>query len=98
MIKLREWIAAIIFFAGIAGIFTLFSDGFEWAMLAATAFSFIAAYIIWPSKRLGQRHDDGRIADIFEVLIEFPIELFFWIIRLFGRMLGGKGDGVDLDI
>ncbi len=97
MIEIREWCAAIIFFAGIAGIYTLFGDGFEWPMLVATVLSFIAAYIIWPSKSKGQRHDDGRVADIVEILIEFPIDLFFWVIRLFGRMLGGKGDGVDLD-
>ena len=65
--------------------------------MLATILCFIFAYIIWPSKRKGQRHDYGLIAEIFEVLIEFPIELFFWIIRLLGRMLGGKGDGVDLD-
>lgn len=98
MIELREWSAAIIFLSGIAGLYTLFANGFEWSMLIATALSFIAAYVIWPSKSKGQRHGDGRVADIFEILIEFPIDLFLWIIRVFGRMLGGKGDGVDLDI
>ncbi len=97
MIELREWLAGIIFFSALAGLYFLFWDGFEWSLAMASLLSFFAAYFIWPSKRRGLRHDEGRIADIFEVLIEFPIEVFLWVIRLFGRLLGGKSDGIDID-
>ncbi|KZX83777.1 hypothetical protein A3715_28390 [Oleiphilus sp. HI0009] len=97
MIELREWSAGIVFLAAIAGVYTLFWDGFDGVVLAATLVSFIAAYVIWPSKRKGQRQDGGRVVDMIEVLIEFPIELFVWIMRFLGRLAGGKGDGVDLD-
>lgn len=97
MIVFREWAASIIFCAGVAGVWQLSSMAFEWPVFFATLFSFIAAYIIWPSKRKGQRSDDGRFADKIELLIELPIEFFFWIVRIFGRLFGGKGDGIDLD-
>ena len=97
MIELREWIAVIIFFVGLAGIYSLFTDAFEWSILLASIFCFSLAYLIWPSKRKGQRDDGGWIADIFELLIELPLDVFLWIAKLFGRLLGRKSDGIDID-
>lgn len=97
MIAIRELMAGTIFCAGIVGIFFLFGDVFEWSNLLATILCFALAYFIWPSKRKGQRYDDNRIADVFEVLIEFPVDLFLWVFRLVGRFVGGKGDSVDID-
>tara|TARA_R110001592_G_scaffold103298_2_gene291156 strand:- start:21704 stop:22006 length:303 start_codon:yes stop_codon:yes gene_type:complete len=97
MIELREWISVIIFFVGLTGVYTLFTAAFEWSILFATVFCFALAYLIWPSKRKGQRDEGGWIADIFELLIELPVDVFSWIAKLFGRLLGGKGDGIDID-
>lgn len=97
MIELREWIASIIFCAGIAAIYSLFKDPFEWLTLFATMLCFTVAYVVWPSKRKGQRDDGGRIADIFEVLIELPFDLLSWFFKFLGRLFGGKSDGVDID-
>lgn len=41
MIELRKWIAVIIFFVGLAGAFTLFSDTFAWSTLLVTVFCFV---------------------------------------------------------
>lgn len=97
MIEIREWIAVIIFCAGIAGIYSLITSPFEWPILFATILCFTLAYIVWPSKRKGQRDDGGAIADIFEILIELPFDLFSWLFKFIGRLFGGKGDGVDID-
>ncbi len=98
MIQFREWVSVIIFFAGLLGIYSLFEDVFEWSTLLITVFCFILAYIIWPSKRKAQRADDSWLADIFEYLIELPFDLLSLIFRLLGRILGGKSDGIDVDI
>ncbi|MFT6903837.1 MAG: hypothetical protein ACJAS1_000482 [Oleiphilaceae bacterium] len=97
MIEIREWILVIIFFSGIAGIYTLFVDAFECSILFAAVLFFTLAYIIWPSKLKGQRDDESRMSDIFETLIEFSIDLCLRILKLFRRLFGGKGDGIDFD-
>lgn len=98
MIELREWFSVIIFCAGLAGIYLLFSDAFKWSILFASVFCFSLAYLIWPSKRKGQRDDGGWLADIVEILIEFPVDFFLWMLRFVGRLFGGKGDGIDFDV
>ncbi len=98
MIELREWVSAIIFCTGVAGICVLVANELTWSLVWASVLCFVLAYLIWPSKRKGQRHDDNRLADILEILIEFPMELFSWLIRFLGRLLGSKGEGIDIDI
>ena len=98
VIEFREWISAIIFFVGMVGVCNLFVDHFQWPIVMATVLCFILAYGIWPSKRKGQRRDDSRMADILEIFIELPIEMFLWVIRILGRLLGGKGNGVDIEL
>lgn len=97
MILFREIISVAIFLAGLSGLYSFIMDGFEWSTLFAMVVCFVLAYIIWPSKRKGQRDEGGYIADIFEWMIELPIEFFLWILRLFGRLFGGKGNGADID-
>lgn len=97
MLEIREWTSVIIFFIGLAGVYTLFDQVFAWSTLFGAVLCFFVAYIIWPSKRKGQRDDGGRIADIFELLIELPFELLSWCFKLLGRLFKGKGDGVDID-
>lgn len=97
MLAFREWISAIILFVALAGVYRLFVDIFEWSSLFFVTLCFVLAYSIWPSKRKGQREHGGWIADLFEVLIELPIDLFLWVIRLPGRLFGRKGDSIDVD-
>ena len=97
MIYFREWMAVLIFCAGLGGIFSLFSSEFAWPMLMLTVFLFVAAYLVWPSKKKGQRNDDSSaIADIFELIIQFPVDLCLWLFRLLGRLLSSKFDGFDI--
>lgn len=98
MTVLRECIACLLFLAGIGGIVELFSAGLEWQTLLLTIICFLSAHFIWPSKRKNQRKDDSRFLDWIEVFIELPIEIFTWLFRLLGRLFGGKGDGVDIDL
>lgn len=69
----------------------------DWVLFGIGAAGFVLAYLLWPSKRRGQRHQDNPFWDILEILVELPVELLLWFGRLLGRLLSGKGGGVDLD-
>jgi hypothetical protein len=97
MIVFRECLAVLIFLAGLSGPYSFIMVGFDWSAFFAMVLCFVLAYLIWPSKRRGQRDEGAYIADILEWMIELPIDVFLWILRLFGRLFGGKGNGTDID-
>ncbi len=94
METLREILATFIFTIGIYFIFVIVA-GFQWINLIGCIICFVSAYFIWPSKTRAQ---DNAFLDILEFIIELPVELFLWIIRLFGRAFSKKDGGLDLDI
>lgn len=95
MIVFREIISASFFFAAWALLFNLVFDTFDLFLLAMCIAFFIAAYFIWPSKKRGGRRDDSELLDAIEWIIEFPVEMLLWFVRIFGRLLF-KGDGFDI--
>jgi len=97
METLREFIATVIFIAGIVLIAAVIGD-FYWGSLFGSITCFITAYFVWPSKQRGQRVQENSFLDIMELVIEFPVEMILWIFRLLGRMLRSKDGGFDADI
>lgn len=66
-----------------------------WALLVLAAFCFGLAYLIWPSRKRGQRDQEHPLLDVLEVVLELPVECLIWLIRGLGRLVSGKG--VDID-
>ena len=97
MTLIRAITATIFFFVGIACIVKLFIAPFEWTMLIIALVCFVLAYLIWPSKRQGQRQEDYWPLDTMEILIEPPAEIIFWAFRMLGHLFR-KGDGIDIDL
>lgn len=94
----REIIAVIAFLVALYFAVDLFNSGFTILSLVVCVMSFMGAYIIWPSKKQGQRNDDNWLLDIIEFIIELPAEVITWLIRLLARLFSGKDDGVDFDL
>ena len=97
METLRAILATFIFVLGIYFLF-VYIDDLLWPNLLGFIICFLLAYFIWPSKARGQRVQDNAFLDILEFIIELPVELFLWLIRLFGRLFSKKDGGLDLDI
>lgn len=98
MTTLRQ-ITACLFFLGALGLLIqLFSAGFAWGLLLGAGLGFALAYALWPSKRHGHGRNDNSFLDLLEWVIEFPVELLLWLLRLVGGLFRGKGDGFDLDL
>lgn len=97
MIVLREISAAMIFVVGVVFLFDILSAGFSWEAILLSLFCFVLAYVIWPSKKKGQRQDYYGFLDVLEFVIEMPFEILKWFFRLLGRIFSGKGDGIDID-
>ncbi|QBG37142.1 hypothetical protein [Litorilituus sediminis] len=97
METLREIMATLTFIAGTVLIFSLIG-AFHWGTLLASFACFLAAYLIWPSKRSGQRERENVFLDVLELIIEFPMEILFWLFRLIGRLFRSKEGGFDIDI
>lgn len=97
METLREIIATLTFVAGTVFIFSLIG-AFHWGTLFAGFACFFAAYLIWPSKRSGQRERENVFLDVLELIVEFPMEMLFWLFRLIGRLFRSKEGGFDVDI
>mgnify|MGYP000273457136 CR=1 FL=1 len=104
---LRELVAVIMFVLGIVFIVDLVSSGFDSKVLLLAVLCFVGAYIVWPSKKKGQRDEGNNFLDILEVVIEAPVEIFMWFLKIIGRLLrrsdrngsGNCGDGgIDFDI
>lgn len=95
---IREVIAIILFALGACLVAALFVVGFSWVDGGGAALCFVLAYLVWPSKRHGARQGDSPLVDVLEFVIELPVEVFLWLIRLFVRGLFSKSDGPEFDI
>lgn len=97
METLRALSAIVIFISGLILTFSLVNE-FQWDNLLGSAVCFVVAYFIWPSKKRGHREQDNAFLDILELVIELPIEIFIWFLRLLGRIFRNKDGGFDVDI
>lgn len=92
---LRECGAVLLFLAAVAGVVHGLSGGPLWPCLGLAALGFVLAYWLWPSRRRGQRQDQHYWLDLLEILVELPVNLLFWLLRLLARPFR---DGIDPDI
>jgi hypothetical protein len=97
MNMIRGFIAVLIFAFGAYLTAKLFISEFLWLTLIYSVICFIAAYYIWPSKNRGKRNNESGFLDILEMIIEFPFDAMLGILRFLGRLIGGKGEGIDID-
>lgn len=94
---IREAIALVFFIFGITLIYLIF-DTNQWEYVLGSIFSFATAFLIWPSKKRGQREQENQFLDVLELIIEFPVELIFWLFRILGRIFKGKDSSIDIDL
>lgn len=80
---LRELTAALLWLAFLMLSLNCLVAGFSWGKLFLALGCLVAAYIIWPSKRRGERRDDSWLLDLAELLIEAPVALLRWIAHFF---------------
>ena len=83
MIILREITGFLLFLIGIALIFALDESVNIWIQIIAVAACFIIGYLIWPSKRKGQRNNDNYFWDWFEVILELPFLILRAVFKIF---------------
>jgi hypothetical protein len=69
---LRELTAALLWLAFLMLSLNCLVASFSWGKLFLALGCLVAAYIIWPSKRRGERRDDSWLLDLAELLIEAP--------------------------
>lgn len=91
----REIISVIAFLVAIYFVVDFFNSGFNWLDLIIGILCFFSAYLIWPSKRLGQRDDDHWLLNCLEVLIELPTEIVLWVFRPLAKLISGIGEAFD---
>jgi hypothetical protein len=98
----REIIAILGFTVGITLLASVFAAGFGWFELSLGLSFFAFSYFTWPSKKRGKREEHSPILDIVELVIEFPVEVFIWLLRflgrIFNRVFSNKDGGFDIDI
>lgn len=94
---MREAIALVFFIFGITLIYLVF-DTNQWEYVLGAILSFAIAFLIWPSKNRGQREQENQFLDVLELIIEFPVELIFWLFRILGRIFKGKDGSIDIDL
>ena len=101
MESIRIAVATLGFIAGTFLIMGMLIVPFDWTYLFAGFVFYLFTYLVWPSKKRGKRVSESAIIDKLELIVEFPIELIIWLLRILGGLfrglLGGKGDGVDID-
>ena len=97
MEALREFVATLIFIAGLVLIFSIFGE-FHWGNLLGGVACFVIAYVVWPSRKQGHREQENFLLDILEFVIELPVEIFMWLFRLLGRIFRNKDGSFDVDI
>lgn len=95
MNTLRECGAVLLFLAALASVVHGLSSGPWWPCLGLAALGFALAYWLWPSRRRGQRQDEHYWLDLLEILVELPVNLLLWLLRLLARPFR---DGIDLDL
>ncbi|MCP5206976.1 MAG: hypothetical protein H7A01_07225 [Hahellaceae bacterium] len=98
MIALRECLSTLIFIVGIFATVSLISESFSWGLLLGAMFCFVIAYLMWPSKKRGQRETEHWFLDIAEFVIELPVEIMLRILRFIGQLFKSKDGGFDLDL
>lgn len=79
---LREFVAFLLWIISVVLVFSCIFNSFSWGLLILALLCFIAAYFIWPSRRRGHREDDYWWLDLAELLIEAPILLVRFIVKL----------------
>jgi phage shock protein PspC (stress-responsive transcriptional regulator) len=94
---LRELMATLLFIAGSFFIVVIFNE-FTWVSFLGGIICYVIAYFMWPSKKRGQREKESPFLDILEFVIEFPVEIFMWILKLFSRIFRNKNGDFDVDI
>lgn len=97
MTTLRAILAFLVFVTGIFFTVQLFTAPFSWIGLVIAIICFIVAYILWPSKKHGQRNNDNLLLDILEIFIELPVEVMLWLLRVITGIFRGKDGGIDID-
>lgn len=90
---IREIIATFLFIIAVVLTIYICTNTFGWAYLFVAILCYFAAYLIWPSKRGGQRDDSYIWLDILEFFIEIPFRVIMWLIRLLKH---SDGPGIDL--
>ena len=95
---LRALIAISFFATGTYLTIEIIADTYTPIFLIGSFGAFLLAYLTWPSKKRGKREDDHIAFDILELIIELPVEIFLWLLRLLGRFFKSSGDsGFDID-
>lgn len=91
MEPLRILLAVLAFLAGVAALVHGIAVGPLWAGLLGMALCFLLAYWLWPRRR---QLDYGWL-DVLEVLVELPVNVVLWLLRLLGRVFRDV-EGPDL--
>ena len=85
---LRAWMAIFIFFAGMYFIYS----GFNLFSILCGIACFVVASFCWPSKVRSDIARENTFLDALEFMIELPIEIFLWLLRVLGRIFKGMAD------
>lgn len=83
MIVLREITAFLLLFTGITLIVALDESVAIWVQIISVAACFIFSYLIWPSKRKGQRNNNNYFWDWFELILELPFQILKGVLKIF---------------
>ena len=92
---LRYLLTIVLFFIGIFFLIRCMLEGFNFLFLAASLICFLLAYWVKPKRENHRHRDNGR--DWLDI-IDFPVELIYWIITLPLRLLRGIFDFLSPDI
>ncbi|MDH0031941.1 MULTISPECIES: hypothetical protein [unclassified Acinetobacter] len=94
MIFLRYLFSILLFVAGVVFFVQCLLAGFDWILFAFSLVCFLLAYWIKPKRKNHHRDNAWDWLD----LIDFPVEIIYWIITLPFRLLRGIFDFLSPDI
>ncbi len=86
MEQLKELISALIFVVSVVLLFAVLA-GELWTLSLLSVAGFFLAYYLWPSKKRGKREAGSAVLDYIELIIEFPVELIYWLLRIIGKLI-----------
>jgi len=86
MILIKAIVSLIFLVVGLVLSLLCIFDEFTWLFLVGAIVAFVFSYNLWPSKKRGKRNFDNPFYDVAELLVDLPCELFFFVLRLFGRI------------
>ncbi len=95
---LRELLSISVFTVAVMLVINVIIHGVDTGHILVAITGFFVAYILWPSKRKGQRRDDNTFLDIIEFIIEFPVDFFLWVFRFITRLFRSNNSGLDIDL